>query len=263
MFSQVLRRSDERLSELQCCKQDGSPCDCTTSLHEDYTARPDSYDCEKKMSTYVLRYGASYASEIYHYLVASNFKNKINTTRPLKIFSLGCGFSPDYFAIKKYFENNNIELPVQYFGVDKSTCWQFSRPSTEECTYYSADITSPFNFIEPDVVVVSKVFSTLHRNSPTAAQGFLGNLQSAVNNSFKPGTILIFADVNLNDFGRDIFHQSVSAYLPNYAQYYFDGYTGNNWTRIEQDELAFDIPDGLSVAPLKSVRKTVIFEYRK
>lgn len=104
MFSQVLKKSEKRLSELQCCKQDGSACNCTTSLHEDYSERPDSYDCEKKMSTYVLRYGAAYASEIYHYLEASNFKQKINITRPLKIKSLGCGFSPDYFAIKTYLE---------------------------------------------------------------------------------------------------------------------------------------------------------------
>lgn len=137
------------------------------------------------------------------------------------------------------------------------------RPCVDECTYFSADITLPFNFVDPDVVVISKVFSTLHRNNPAAALNFLSNLKNAVNNSFKSNTILIFVDVNLNDFGRDIFHQSVSAYLPNYAQYYFDGYTGNNWTRIARDNLVFDIPDGLSVSPLKGVRKTVIFEYRK
>lgn len=112
MLSDVLRKSNERLAELECCKQDGSVCNCLDSWHDDFYSRPDSYNCEKKMSTYVLNYGAAYASEIYHYLTASNFKSKINTTRPLKVISLGCGFSPDYFAIKKYFENNNIFLPI-------------------------------------------------------------------------------------------------------------------------------------------------------
>lgn len=263
MFSEVLRRSDARLSALQCCKQDGSICDCVSTLHTDFTDRPDTYNCEKKMSTYVLRYGAAYASEIYHYLVASNFGGKIDVTRPLNVISLGCGFSPDYFAIKKYFEVNNIHQPIRYTGVDSSPCWEPLRPNVNECTYISGDITSSFTLNDPDVVVVGKVFSTLWRNNKDAASAFLVNL-GQVANTFRPGTILMFADINHVNFGRDVFHQNVSTFLPNCTQYYFDGgYTGNNWTCIQQAELVFDIPDGLSPVPHVGVGKTVVFEYRK
>ncbi len=263
MFEQVLRNADERLSELPCCKGDGSECNCLNSLHEDFYSRPDSYNCEKKMRTYVLNYGAAYASEIYHYLVATNFMGKINTTRPLKVISLGCGFSPDYFAIKKYFADKHILQPIEYVGVDSSTCWVSVRPSVSDCSYVQADISSPFSLVNPDVLVVSKVFSTLYRNDKAVAATFLNNLEQAVNDSFQPDTRLIFVDINNQQLGRDVFHQKVSTFLPNCTQYYFDGYAKNNWVKISDNGLVFDIPDGLSVHPLPNAIKTVIFEYRK
>lgn len=262
MFNDVLRRSNARLPYLQCCKQDGSVCDCVNSMNTDFTSRPDSYNCEKKMSTYVLKYGAAYASEIFHYLMASNFVRKINTTRPLNIISLGCGFSPDYFAIKKYLEINNITLPIRYTGVDSSTCWENVRPNTNECIYVTGDITSPFTLTDPDVVVVGKVFSTLWRNNRASANAFLSNLkQNTIN--FQPGTILIFSDVNHWQFGRDHFHQNVSSFLPSHDLYYFDGHHEDNWIHIPRDELVFDASNGLSRIPIQGVGKTIIFEYRK
>lgn len=232
-------------------------------MNADFTSRPDSYNCEKKMSTYVLKYGAAYASEIFHYLVTSNFINKIDKSRPLKVISLGCGFSPDYFAIKKYFEVNNISQPLKYTGVDKSTCWNAIRPEIDECKYLSGDIEKPFTLKSPDVVMICKLFSTLYRNDKNAAEKFLQNIEKVVRENFLPSTILIFVDVNHIDFGRDVFHQKVSSILPNYTQYYFDGYTGNNWTHIPQKELVFEIPPGSGQVLPHSVGKTVVFEYRK
>ncbi len=137
------------------------------------------------------------------------------------------------------------------------------RPHVDECNYITFDITQPFPSFTADVVVVSKLFSTLYRNNTAAAEAFLNNLKKAVSNSFQSDTQLIFVDINNIKLGRDLFHQKVKSFLPNFTQYYFDGYSGNNWVQITENGLVFDIPTGLSVNPLLNTIKTVIFEYRK
>jgi hypothetical protein len=263
MFNNVLIRSNSRLSSLPCCKQDGTQCDCVSCMNADFTSRADSYDCEKKMSTYVLKYGAAYASEIYHYLVASNFASKVDKSRPLNVISVGCGFSPDYFALRKYFQVNSINVPINYTGVDKSKCWDSVRPYSAECRYIPADITEPFTMKSPDVVVVSKVFSTLYRNNAAAADKFLKNLEKVAFKNFLEKTILIFIDVNHIDFGRDVFHKKVSSFLSTNSQYYFDGYNERSWVHIKDEDIVFDIPDGLSGIQPHHIGKTVVFEYSK
>lgn len=213
------------------------------------------------MTTYVLRFGASYASEIYYYLDESNFRAAIDVSRPLNVCSLGCGFAPDYFAIKKYLADNTVDIQINYLGLDKSTCWDFARPRTPECSFVTADLALPFSLKDADLVVINKVFSTLHRNKYGAI--FLDNLQSAVVGSLRPGAILVFIDVNHIDYGRDVFHRSVSGYMNVLNQYYFDGYTGNRWTHLRQRNSVFGLPRDLLVEPHQTTRKTVVFDYRK
>jgi hypothetical protein len=263
MLNEIFRNCNAQVSAQTCCKTDGTPCDCVAAMNLDFTARGDTYNCEKKMSTYVLKYGAAYASEIYHYLVASNFASKINRTRPLTIYSLGCGFSPDYFAIKKYLTDQNIFQPINYIGVDSSSCWDGKRPLSGECSYYMGDITAPFTLTSPDFIFVCKVFSTLYRNNQTVASNFLSNLMQVANDNFLPHSRLIYIDVNHQSFGRDVFHQSVINFLPKCAQYYFDGYTGNGWQHITQNNLVFTAPPGLTNIQPQAVGKTVAFEYWK
>lgn len=267
MLTQTLTTANASLSILPCCKTDGSVCDCVSSLNADYTQRPDSYDCAKKMGTYVLKYGPAYASEIYGYLVASNFKSKIDLTRPLNICSLGCGYSPEYFAIKKYLQDNNINLVVNYVGIDKSQCWQNFRPVTNECTYYQHDLSLPFQLHQnPDMVIVGKVYSTLYRNNRVASAAFINNLQQLVSTNFNSNTALIFVDVNHQAFGRDSFHNAVNKFLPKFNQYYFNEpgcYSQVGWVPIPPSGLAFCVPPNLNVGSINKTGKTVIFEYMR
>ena len=261
LMKDVLIKCENRLSSLVCCKQDGSVCNCVESLQEDFFNRPDSYNCDKKMTTYVLRYGLAYASEIYHYFVASDLKGKIDVSRSLNIISLGCGFSPDYFALKKYIQNHAIDVPVRYRGLDNSICWNFARPDTAECCYQDANLTSPFSLQGADIVIMSKVFSTLFKNG--LADEFLYQLNKAVIDTLRQGAILVFIDVNHKDMGRDYFHLNVKKYMRNFDQYYFSGYCEYNWIQIQQSHLVFNVPDQLSVASRQSTGSTVVFEYRK
>lgn len=266
MLSYILQQCNDRISKYPCCKENHL-CDCVSDLKDDYncTVRTaDTYKCKKKMDTYVIRYGAAYASEIYHYLEASDFKSKIKLNKPIIIKSLGCGFSPDYYAIKKYLNDNDIQIPINYAGFDNSDCWDEALPNTDECNYYEVDLTNQFDISDADVVIIGKVFSTLYRNNEY--RDFLKNLKLAVS-TLKSGAIVIFIDINHCNFGRDVFHNSVSQYLPRFNQYYFNQeenpYIGNDWEAIEQSNIVFDIPDRLTVSPLRHTGKTVIFEYRK
>lgn len=259
MLSSILQQCNTRLPTYPCC-QENHICDCLESLSNDYWNRADTYNCHKKMDTYVLRYGLAYASEIYHYLEATNFKSKINLNQPLIVKSLGCGFSPDYYAINKYFEDYNIKTPINYTGLDSSSCWDLSRPNNNECNYISCDLTSEFDISNADVVFICKVFSTLYRNKKW--NDFLRNLQIA-SNKLKSGAIIVFIDINNWKMGRDIFHKNISQYLSVINQYYFDGHSDDNWNHIQRNDIAFNIPNGLSVSPLCNTGKTVVFEYRK
>lgn len=261
MLGDALKQCDKKLNSLPCCKTDNTPCDCVVSLTEDYNSRPDSYNCLKKMNTYALRYGPAYMSEIYHYLVESDFK-RLFSDKKLRIVSLGCGFSPDYYAMEEYIATYSPESKIKYFGVDNSTCWDTARPVKNNCFYKEIDLTSKFKFSEKvDVVIISKVFSTLYRNNKHT--DFLKNLKHAIKNTLKKGAIVIFVDINHRDMGRDVFHRSVSSYLTDFEQYFFDGYEGYGWNKITNDFIICDVPTELSVHSLTGTGKTVIFEYRK
>lgn len=261
MLTRALNQCNEALSNHPCCKTDGTECNCVNSLSEDYHTRSDTYDCIKKMNTYVLRYGSAYASEIYNYLLHSKFKNKLDLTKPVNITSLGCGFSPDYYALKKYFHNHKIETKINYFGLDNSNCWDAARPNSEDCSYDFSDLTKPFDLSDADVVFICKVFSTLYRNSK--GLDFLINLEDSIKNKLKKGALIIFIDINNYKMGRDVFHTAVSEYLPDFKQYYFEGYLNDNWLKINENKMVFPVPPMLAITPLTSTGQTVVFEYRK
>lgn len=262
MLSEALVNCNDQLEKLGCCKTDESPCNCVDALSQDYKSRSDSYDCPKKMNTYVLRYGPAYVSEIYHYLVESDFKERIKGNK-LTVASLGCGFAPDFYALEEYLSTYKPEVELSYFGTDTSTCWDSARPVKPNCTFSPLDLTKPFTFgnADVDVVIISKVFSTLYRNGLHGS--FLENLRSAIETTLPDGAIVIFTDINHYAFGREVFHKNVKAYLPNFTCYYFDGYEGNGWKKIPNNYIVSDVPDGLAVGSLDGTGKTVVFEYRK
>lgn len=272
----VLMQCDENFSGLRCCKLDGSECNCIKDLGRAFFEEElETYNCPKRASAYALFYGSAYASEIYHYLTASTFLQDVDRSRALNVISLGCGFSPDYFAIRKYFEDNGVDQKINYIGVDKSPFWGLARTNSPECIYYDHDITTPFFLSDgvalPDVVIISKVFSTLYSNNKQENKNlygrFLTNLENFHRNFFHQNTKLVFVDINHWRKGRDVFHSNVIRYLKNCRQYYFafdkshDGDGG--WVPIENNNLVFDVPERSSSVGISEIKKTIIFEYRK
>ncbi|MBF4318407.1 hypothetical protein EAY30_26400, partial [Vibrio anguillarum] len=189
----------------------------------DYHERNDSYTCQKKMDTYVIKYGPSYVSEIYYYLVKSQLLYKYQNS-PLNVISLGCGFAPDYYALQKYNIDHRLNIQLSYQGLDMSTSWNTARPQIgANCQFRQVDLTRPFSLQGADIVFVCKSFSTMYRNGQ--GEKFLNQLVSAINNHLTIGSVVVFIDVNLNDFGRDEFHTQVSPIVSSNTQYFFRGST--------------------------------------
>lgn len=260
---ELLNRCNTYRANNGCCHTDGRACNCYPCLQSGFYGMPDHYDCRKKLCYYVLNYGPSYASEIYHYLAASQILESFVPRGVVNILSLGCGFAPDLIAIDKYIRNNNLQLRVNYTGVDASDCWQPSRYVNATSVFHTGDVAAYMRMNGFDIVFMVKLFSTLLQNNQH--QQFLQLLHTTITNELSAGSYLVFNDVNSWKKGRDIFHNSIRQHFTGLRQYYFADppYHGDNWIHIPSQQIAFDIPANLTVNPLREIRQTVVFEYRK
>ncbi len=262
MFLNALRRCDNEIAKLRCCG-DRNPCNCEESLTDDYYQRNDSYDCQKKMDTYAIKYGPSYISEIYHYLEKSQLLNGFQNS-PLNVISLGCGFAPDYYALQKYNVDKQLNIQLSYWGLDMSTAWNTARPPTNQsCQFQQADLTQPFNLQGANVVFICKSFSTMYKHQ--VHRRFLQNLASAINQNMALGSTLLFIDVNHYKLGRDFFDDNISPVISPTNKYYFDdtGYSKDEWIKISSNHVIYPTNQGLSVESIPNTNDTIIFEYRK
>ncbi|HIH4849150.1 TPA: hypothetical protein ACYSAQ_003440 [Morganella morganii] len=263
MFLNKLQDCNYEMAQLICCG-DRSPCNCEDSLTEDYySERKDSYDCQKKMNTYAIKYGLSYISEIYHYLEKSKILNKFRGNSPLNVISLGCGFAPDYYALSKYNDDNKLNIQINYTGLDISTAWNTARPNAQNCSFQYTDLRTPFSLQNAHIVFVCKSFSTMYKNGYSRL--FLDQLELAINSSLPRDSIIVFIDVNLDSFGRDEFHNSISLITNSNTQYFFSGstYTKPHWIEIESTNIIYDIEQTFLVEFIDHTNKTIVFEYRK
>jgi len=259
----LLSRCNTNLATLGCCHGQ-TPCDCYQCLRGGfYPGMPDNYDCRKKLSYYVLNYGPSYASEIYHYLRSSQILEYFVPQGVVNILSLGCGFAPDLVAIDKYVQDHDLQLQVNYTGVDGSDFWTPSRYTTTTSEFHVGDVTQYMRLRDFDLIFVVKLFSTLYHNNQY--DPFIRLMQEKVQNEMAAGSHLIFNDVNSIHTGRDVFHNSIRHNFRGLRQYFFGNppYSEQSWVHLNTQQIPFNIPAQLTVQPLRDMRNTVIFEYRK
>lgn len=259
MIKRLITQSYENVEHLDCCHEDKSNCCCYDCLKEDFRKRPDEYDCEKKMNYYVAKYAASYSSEFFNYLQKSAILDNYNNST-LNILSLGCGFSPDYYAITKYIADKELNINLLYKGKDRSPFWNNARLTHRNVSYELCDLCNPFIVDNYDIVIMSKVFSTIYKHKNHAV--FLNNLQKAI--TAVDRTILIFNDINSIDMGRDVFNIAMIKYFKDVRKFYTDTpkYKESNWEKID-DLMIFPIIPNSKIDPLNMIRQFVYFEYRK
>ena len=144
----------------------------------------EQYDCNGKAMAFVKKYGSSYISEIYHYLETSQILEQYNN-KQLKIFALGCGFDPWYYAVSKYIDDNDLNINFIYVGCDNSINWNIVRPNYPNVRHEYINLTNPlnFDFNNYDFVVVDKCFSTIEKMESLEKQNtFLKNIVKGFNN---------------------------------------------------------------------------------
>lgn len=261
----ILSLCDRIYKTQQCCHDDGRKCYCYDCLHAGFfSPTQDTYDCYKKLCFYVMNYGPAYASEIYHYLSESQIlENNFNRRKSLSVISLGCGFSPDLIALKKYIRDRNLSIKLHYLGLDNAPLWSNLRNRYSCARYSVCDVLSGFDLSRFDLVFVNKLFSTLKKNKDD--KNFLSILVQQVKTNLQAGSFLVFCDINHRDMGRDQFDLSVKGFFKVKNYYYFPvekPYTGH-YSPISHIGNVFQIPRGLTVLPKPDVTKAVIFEYRK
>jgi len=269
LFDQVITQCMSNISLMNCCHDDGRDCYCYNCLQPGfYVGGLDEYECDKKSNFYVLKYGPSYISEIYHYLSVSKILETFEGST-INILSLGCGFSPDYYAITKYISDNNLPLNFQYYGWDISSNWDSTRISCLNVLYSVVDLLNPFSIENCYIIMLNKIFSTIHRHGNHSI--FLTNLIDAIKNTMTQGAFLLFNDVNHRDNGRDIFDDTISPlFTPvNVRRYFIDDpnepvFPGNgSWIKIRQNGLIYPINYSSNINPISNIRHNVFFEYRK
>jgi hypothetical protein len=251
---------------MPCCHGDGRKCYCYDCLQPSfYVGGLDEYECSKKLNFYVLKYGPSYVSEIYHYLFISHILERFQGNN-INILSLGCGFSPDYYAISKYINDQNLSLTFQYHGWDISAVWESTRLVLSNIMYQVVDLLSPFSIKNYQIIMMNKVFSTIHRHNNHVV--FLQNLVDAINNTMASDSILVFNDVNNYKTGRDKFDNNISLLFnnANITKYYTDNpeYKGpGNWHNIHQNNIIYPTDYAPDIGPIDFINQNVFFEYRK
>jgi hypothetical protein len=213
----------------------------------------------------VLNYGPIYISDIYHYFEISHILESFS--KNINILSLGCGFCPDYYALTKYIGDYNLNLSFSFTGIDRTCAWDKTRIQYPNIKYIKADLTDvnySLSFQNYDIIVLNKIFSTLYRHN--THELFLQKIVDATVESMSKGAILIFNDVNDNNYsGRDEFDNVVSNRFDTVRKYYTDGYYeyGGGWIKILKSGIIYDkISQYSNVSPLPSTR-SVFFEYRK
>jgi len=271
MFNQVLSlcKNNYEQAKNYCCHNSVlMPCNCEQCLSEGFRNpnQPDDYNCYKKMNCYVLKYGSAYISEIYHYLNTSKILEPYKG-QCINILSLGCGFCPDYFALSQYITDKGLGISLSYCGIDNSEHWNSTRLNFTNVK--QSDLTNPFSFENSQIIMMNKVFSTIHKHK--LHNVFLKNLENAIKNTMMKDTILIFNDVNSIYMGRDDFSKCIDPLFnkDQIRKFYTDNpeneaCKGNgSWLHIQDSSIVCPITDISGIDILREVRQFVFFEYRK
>lgn len=264
MFNQILTQCWNNYQQMSCCHGENHPCNCYNCLNDGFYSHADEYDCDKKMVFYVLNYGKSYISEIYHYLTNSKILDDLSGR--FNILSLGCGFCPDYYAISKYILDHNLDIQIEYTGIDKSISWNKTRTQYNNIHYIHTDLTDlsrPLSFRDYNFIMMNKVFSTIYVHNNHIP--FLQNIANAIDTSMENDAILIFNDVNSIHMGRDIFNGSISPHVNNIRKFYtaHPPFAEHSWIQIPEMDLIYPFDCYGSISPLNTLAKSVFFEYRK
>jgi hypothetical protein len=261
MLNRQIEKSYIEVENLECCHHDDRECSCYECLTKDFRQRADEYNCIKKLHTYVAKYAASFTSEIYNYLQQSGIIDPF-ANRKLRVLSLGCGFSPDYYAMIQYIDDKKLKTTLEYMGIDNTLEWNSVRILHPNLSIETSDLLNPFRINGYDIIFLCKMFSTIFKHNQHEI--FLENLKTAIDLAADESFVLVFNDVNTDKMGRDLFDYNISCKLPKVRRFFTSSskYSRANWQVLPND-MVFPVVMSNKYNPLNEIRNYVYFEYRK
>lgn len=262
----LLDFANKQYNSIQDCPIQNSSINCYDCISSHFYSSDgnEKYDCIKGLSDYIMEYGPCYASSTYHFLQASDILSRYPSNSCIKILSIGCGFSPDYYAFKKFIADKNLALFIDYYGIELHEDWGLfhnSHKSDKTINFQDVLSTRILNFETYDIIIMDKFFSTL--SNPDGRSRWLELLKCYVK-KMKSDAILIFKDVNHQDRGRDFFDSEISPLFNKSTHYKYNvaGAYGQHYQNINKTSNVFtDFPSDLSIIPKNEVMKEIVFVY--
>lgn len=168
----------------QCRKCSTNNCNnCLAHIHLIRTNN-EHYSCEKITYNYVLKYGYRYVTEMGWAFYA--LRDLFDLSRPISIFSIGCGPSTELYAAAAVYKNT----PLFYYGFDLNDKW-----STIQCfnvdnfknqsrtiKYYQCDFIKfvKENNLACDILVLNYFLSDFVKYQPQDCELFLKDLVALI-----------------------------------------------------------------------------------
>lgn len=263
----LLDFANKQFNSIQDCPISNNNIDCHGCISSHFYSSDgnEKYDCIKGLSDYIIEYGPCYASSTYHFLQVSNILSRYPSNSCIKILSIGCGFSPDYYAFKKFIADNNFALSINYYGIELHKEWELfhnnSYKSDKIINFQNVLTTGISNFESYDIIIMDKFFSTL--SNPNGRSRWIELLKCYVK-KMKSDAILIFKDINHQDRGRDFFDFEINPLFNKSTHYKYNvaGAYGQHYQNINKTSNVFtDFPPDLLITPKDEVVKEIVFVY--
>lgn len=232
----------------------GSCYNCLYHIHFPNKAPENSkklYDCPKMLYHYVCQYSYLYATELY-----CAFQSEMEFLRDFPYFhilSLGCGGCADLMGLEYFMHQNNIEVPVSYFGIDINDKWSDIHAAIKMYTdannikfkipFYK-DVFWVFKergIVETNIIVISYLISYLYNSGQIEQIDELVQLvidKIIIKKGAGNKLLFVINDVNSNKRGRNYFKYFENAIRRSGLKItgcnfrFFDPGTLNEWQEI-------------------------------
>ena len=183
-----------------------------------------NYDCIHMADFYTCKYSCRYTSELMY---AIEMCADLQSLRDIKVLSFGCGPCTDLFGLDVLKEKKALSYEnIEYRGVDYSKAvWRLvhgdlNNFKNEACNikFYYGDMCKLIDTIAagswiPNLIVFQYVFSDLQKHSDRSSiDHFINRFSEYWNDKVKPGSYIIFNDVNLGlryGGGREYFDRTL------------------------------------------------------
>lgn len=271
-IEEIINYGDDNYSRIKagacsdCMNSCGGDCEeCLRCMFFENDER--RYDCNNITNYYLCKYLYRYSSEI-EYLV--NQVSPLNQLRKFKLMSIGCGPCSDLFGFLNYIENNDIEKPLSFLGIDLNDIWKPIHCETESLLEDNDNINVSFiyrdifkiirrlkidkNTWKPNILSFQYVISDmiLHEGKKYV-NSFIDDVIDNIVFYMPENSFIILNDINHNKKARDCFDYFEQRMKQCYTKtksykYHFLNNNGNKYTfpygcQHDDNNITMEVPE--------------------